>query len=107
MTMKFAAFLIASLSLAQGPVSNPKANKQMKAWVDPVTEDLPPTHYKLFHSALIHGDYSYLVYLPPDYETAPQRRYPPFTGCMAAEGISAGELLSSSCWMPRSGKAPR
>jgi len=33
------------------------------------------THYKLFHSKIINGDYSYLVYLPPDYETS-TRSYP-------------------------------
>ena len=62
--------------LAQGPVSNPKANKQMRRLGGSRQRGSAADHYNLFHSALIHGDYSYLVYLPPDYETSPQRHYP-------------------------------
>ena len=50
--------------------------KQMTDWVDPVQEEPPLTKYKLFHSKVIDHDYSYLVYLPPDYETSTNKRYP-------------------------------
>jgi hypothetical protein len=38
-------------------------------WVDPNTDEPAGTRYKTFHSRTIDGDVSYLVYLPPDYET--------------------------------------
>jgi hypothetical protein len=31
--------------------------------------------YKTFHSKTIHGDVSYMVYLPSDYEQQPSKRY--------------------------------
>ena len=34
------------------------------------------THYRTFKSQLVGGEVSYLVYLPPDYETNATRRYP-------------------------------
>ena len=77
-------FLLTCALLAQ-------PDKQMKGWVDPVKEDLPPTHYKLFHNEEISpGDYSYLVYLPPDYDaTKKSAAIRPSTGCTVAAGISA------------------
>jgi len=46
------------------------------AWVDPDTSAPPGTRYKTFHSPTINGDVSYLIYLPPDYETSTDKRYP-------------------------------
>ena len=49
-----------------------------KQWVDPVTEAPPGTSYYLFETASrsrgTQG--SYLIYLPPSYETTSTRRYP-------------------------------
>src|SRR5258708_18518580 len=66
------ALAMCSLARAQSP----QAAKQMRDWVDPDRTEPAGTHYKLFHSKIINGDYSYLVYLPPDYGSAPQKRYP-------------------------------
>ena len=46
------------------------------AWVDPDTFELPGTKYKTFVSATAGGPVSYLIYLPPSYAAAPERRYP-------------------------------
>lgn len=45
-------------------------------WIDPNHSEPAGTHYRTFHSQLVNGDVSYLVYLPPDYDTNPSRRYP-------------------------------
>ncbi len=45
-------------------------------WVDPDRSAPAGTRYQTFHSAAIRGDASYLVYLPPDYDTAGGKRYP-------------------------------
>ncbi len=76
--------------------------------MDPVKDDLPPTHYKLFRSQLIHGDYSYLVYLPPDYDTALERRYPSIYWLHGGGGNQRGgaafvKLLDAAI---RNGSAP-
>jgi enterochelin esterase-like enzyme len=47
-----------------------------QSWVDPNHSEPAGTHYRTFHSKLIDSDVSYLIYLPPDYEAAPSRRYP-------------------------------
>ena len=45
-------------------------------WLDPVKDEPEGTHYRSFFSPTIQDDVSYLVYLPPDYETAKSRDYP-------------------------------
>jgi len=45
-------------------------------WVDPDKTEPAGTRYKTFRSKTINGDVSYMVYLPPDYETQPSTRYP-------------------------------
>jgi endo-1,4-beta-xylanase len=45
-------------------------------WVAPRADCPPLTAYRTFHSRTINGQVSYLVYLPPDYEAHPERRYP-------------------------------
>jgi S-formylglutathione hydrolase FrmB len=45
-------------------------------WLDPVKDEPKGTYYKSFFSPTIQGDVSYLVYLPPDYETTKSRGYP-------------------------------
>src|SRR5688572_14621527 len=44
-------------------------------FLDPDTTAPPPMTYETFHSATIGADASYLIYLPPGYETGDQR-YP-------------------------------
>ena len=63
-----AATCSAAVLLAQNPVIGP--------WVDPVKDEPSGTHYKTFHSAIIDAEVSYLVWLPPDYEASPGKRYP-------------------------------
>jgi acetyl esterase/lipase len=48
------------------------------AWIDPDTEEPSGTHYRLFPTPSRGPDTraSYLVYLPPDYQTSQTRRYP-------------------------------
>jgi dienelactone hydrolase/enterochelin esterase-like enzyme len=45
-------------------------------WVDPDKTEPEGMKYKTFHSQTIHTDVSYMVYLPPDYEQQPGKRYP-------------------------------
>jgi endo-1,4-beta-xylanase len=45
-------------------------------WADPNHAEPAHTHYRTFKSQLAGSDVSYLIYLPPDYETASSRRYP-------------------------------
>jgi enterochelin esterase-like enzyme len=49
---------------------------QEPAFLDPDTTAPAGTVYKTFRSATIKGDASYLLYLPPDYTTAGDKRYP-------------------------------
>ena len=84
------------------------APAQMKDWVDPDRSEPSGTHYKLFHSKILNGDYSYLVYLPPDYDSAPQKRYPSLYWLHRFDGDQRNggrfvELLDSAI---RRGKAP-
>ena len=58
--------LIAAAAFAQQPAK----------WLDPDRAEPAGTHYRTFHSQLVASDVSYLIYLPPDYETNPTRRYP-------------------------------
>ena len=76
--MRFSLLLTAAwlvpLACAQAP--NPKALKKMTPWVDPVRDEPAGMHYQIFHSKLANTDWSYLVWLPPDYASAPGKRYP-------------------------------
>jgi endo-1,4-beta-xylanase len=47
-----------------------------RAWLDPDHSEPPGMHYRTFKSRLAGGEVSYLIHLPPDYETTPSRRYP-------------------------------
>ena len=46
------------------------------SWVDPNKDEPAGTHYKTFFSPTIKGEVSYLLYLPPDYETSTLHPYP-------------------------------
>lgn len=46
------------------------------AWLDPNRSEPEGTHYRTFTSKLAGSEVSYLIYLPPDYETNATRHYP-------------------------------
>ena len=46
------------------------------AWLDPDKTEPAGTHYRTFTSRLAGGEVSYLVYLPPTYESEPMARFP-------------------------------
>ena len=84
------------------------AGPVIRPWVDPARDEPAGTHYKTFHSATIGADVSYLVYLPPDYETTAQKRYPVIYwlhggGGSQRNGAFFAELLDSAI---RRGVAP-
>ena len=67
-TLRITAILCATaiVALAQVPA----------AWLDPDKTEPACTHYRTFPSKLAGGDVSYLVYLPPTYESEPVARFP-------------------------------
>jgi len=78
--------LAASAALAQEPqhqgaaFNRGRGNVTCKGniWVEPDQSEPAGTHYKLFATPSRGADTegSYLIYLPPDYDTAANRRYP-------------------------------
>jgi enterochelin esterase-like enzyme len=84
---------------------NPAPESQ---WLDPNRSEPAGLKYRTFTSDLAGSDVSYLVYLPPDYETSPSRRYPVvywlhgFEGNMRAGAVFVKPLDSAI----RAGKAP-
>jgi enterochelin esterase-like enzyme len=65
------AFAPAILALAQQPMAIRPAH-----WLDPDKSEPAGTHYATFSSRLAGGEVSYLVYLPPTYQSEPAQRYP-------------------------------
>src|SRR5438552_9566965 len=66
-------------TLAQPPATRTgqlRPNYGSYDWVDPDKVPAENTAYKTFQSNTIHGDVSYLIYLPPDYEGQTGTRYP-------------------------------
>ncbi len=51
-------------------------NRAAASWLDPNPSEPTGTHYRTFKSDLAKSEVSYLIYLPPDYETNASRRYP-------------------------------
>jgi endo-1,4-beta-xylanase len=64
--------------------------------------------YRTFHSATIDAPVSYLVYLPPSYESSPDRRYPVVYWLHGRGGTQTGARHVASRVGPASaaGKAP-
>jgi enterochelin esterase-like enzyme len=60
----------------QGPCRGPAGRGNV--WIDPVKDEPAGTNYRLYSTPSRGPDTqaSYLVYLPPDYETARNRRHP-------------------------------
>jgi endo-1,4-beta-xylanase len=71
------ATLAALVLPAQAPAAQAPAKPQAEAqWLDPDRTAPAGTRYRTFHSRAAGGEVSYLIYLPPDYESARDRRYP-------------------------------
>jgi len=57
-------------------ISGPaKADESEPQWVKPAIE-AAHTFYRTFHSPTINGPVSYLIYLPPQYDQSPDKRFP-------------------------------
>lgn len=71
-----ASLLLTAAALAQGPGG--RGAQSGNVWIDPDHSEPAGTHYRLFPtpSRGTGTQASYLIYLPPDYEKAPARRYP-------------------------------
>jgi endo-1,4-beta-xylanase len=85
-----------------------KTGRRDGAWADPNKAEPAGTKYRTFHSQTIHAEVSYLIYLPPDYEMAKDRRYPVVYwlhggGGSQRTGDNFIERLDAAI---RSGKAP-
>src|SRR5579872_1263276 len=97
------AFVPVLLALAQQPRATRPAN-----WLDPDKSEPAGTHYRTFQSKLAGGEVSYLVYLPPTYETQPAQRYP---AVYWLHGLNGGQQAGASFVGQldpaiRAGKAP-
>ncbi|MCX6632055.1 MAG: alpha/beta hydrolase-fold protein [Candidatus Solibacter sp.] len=70
-----AGLLLAAAASAQGPGG--RSAQRGNVWIDPDRSEPAGTHYRLFAtpSRGAGTEASYLIYLPPDYDTA-ARRYP-------------------------------
>lgn len=74
--------LVAAAAAQQGPEGAPGLAKGVQAprpaptWLDPDRSEPPLTRYRTFHSSVAGQEVSYLIYLPPDYETKTEARYP-------------------------------
>ncbi len=93
----------ALLAIAQTP-----RPRRPAVWLDPDKSEPAGTHYRTFSSRLAGGEVSYLVYLPPAYETEPAQRYASvywlhgLNGDQRA-GVAFVEQLNAAI---RAGKAP-
>ncbi len=50
--------------------------KGSNPWVESTREEPEGAKYMTYESKLVGGKASYLLYLPPDYEKDPNKRYP-------------------------------
>ncbi len=100
---------------------NPKQVNTDDMWVTSPVPELPVgvTHH-VFQSASMHRAVGYCVYLPPDYGTAPDRRYPViyhlhgaggnetrsvYSAAVLHEGIIAGDLPAMIMVFPNGGRS--
>ncbi len=73
MTRRVATALLLA-ALASGLAAQPA--RPPAPWLDPDRSEPAGSRYATFPSQLAGGEVSYLIYLPPGYEAAPERRYP-------------------------------
>jgi enterochelin esterase-like enzyme len=76
----------------QGGGAGGKARDQTPSWLMPPVEG-PNLHYKTFASKAAGTAVSYLLYLPPNYASAPDRRYPVVYWLHGIGGSQAGVPL--------------
>jgi endo-1,4-beta-xylanase len=95
------AALLAAAVFGQAAAPDP-------AWVDPDKTEPAGTHYRTFTSKLAGGEVSYLIYLPPDYATNPERRYPVVYWLHGLAGTqrSAARFVSHLDVAIRTGRGP-
>jgi endo-1,4-beta-xylanase len=62
--------------LAAGAAMAQQSGPPAAAWLDPNRAAPAGMQYRTFHSRLAGSEVSYLIYLPPDYETHTSQRYP-------------------------------
>lgn len=77
-------------------------------WLDPNREAPAGTQYATFTSKLAGTEVSYLIYLPPDYETAKDQRYPVIYWLHGRGGsqTGAGNFANRLDAAIKAGKAP-
>jgi enterochelin esterase-like enzyme len=104
------SFRIAALAIV--PVFLAPAQQQMTIrpahWLDPDQREPAGTHYRTFFSHLAQGEVSYLVYLPPTYESEPAQRYPSVYWLHGLNGDqrSGATFVAQLDAAIRAGKAP-
>jgi acetyl esterase/lipase len=106
----FKAKLLASASTtsaASPSASAPKARALPGPWAEPKAEP-DGLKYRTFASKAADTEVSYAIYLPPDYETAKDRRYPVVYWLHGRGGsqTSAAQLAKRLDPAIRAGKAP-
>ena len=76
-------FVTVAAAMAQpSPAGAPPVPQGVKpprpapSWVDPDRTEPPLTRYRTFQSTAAGSEVSYLIYLPPDYDTQTAARYP-------------------------------
>jgi enterochelin esterase-like enzyme len=67
-------------------------------WVDPDTSTPLGTEYKTFHSQASGGEVSYLIWLPPGYETDSNRRWPVVYWL---HGLGGDQRTGVKCFLPQ------
>ena len=81
---------------------------QPAAWLDPDKSEPMGTHYRTFTSKLVGGEVSYLIYLPPSYETEQAKRFPVAYWLHGLNGNQRGGVtfLAQAAAAAKAGKAP-
>jgi endo-1,4-beta-xylanase len=69
-------FILAVLCVLRPDSLQAQISKFELHWVDPDKTEPPGTKYKTFYSPTAKSDVSYLIYLPPSYETSGSKRFP-------------------------------
>jgi S-formylglutathione hydrolase FrmB len=78
------------------------------SWDIPTNGFSPLLRRACFHSERLGRDVAYLIYLPPDYDTAPQRRYPVmyFLVGVSGDARKVGDLQDKLDQRIRDGRLP-
>ena len=63
---------------AKDAAKNAKKTRKARPfrWVNPLNQQLPGVQHKVFRSPSMKTDVGYCIYLPPQYKTEPQQRFP-------------------------------